>query len=85
MQEAAKAAISSQEHRSLHRSCGGGGYTLGAAQTDKRIKAVATLSMFNTGRVRRNGFRDSQLDTIQERLKQAAQARVDEILSAKAD
>jgi hypothetical protein len=41
--------------------------------------------MFNTGRVRRNGFRDSQLDTIQERLKQAAQARVDEILSAKAD
>lgn len=59
--------------------CGGGGYTLGAAQTDKRIKAVATLSMFNTGRVRRNGFRDSQLDTIQERSKQAAQARVDEI------
>lgn len=55
--------------------CGGGGYALAAAQTDKRIKAVATLSMFNSGRVRRNGFQDSQIDTIEERLKQAADAR----------
>ena len=47
--------------------CGGGGYTLGAAQGDKRIKAVATLSMFNSGRVRRNGFQDSQINTIQQR------------------
>ena len=36
--------------------CGGGGYTLKATQTDKRVKAVATLSMFNFGIVRRNGF-----------------------------
>ena len=55
--------------------CGGGGYTLKAAQTDKRFKAVATLSMFNSGLVRRNGFRDSGLATIQERLKQASEAR----------
>ena len=55
--------------------CGGGGYTLGAAQIDKRIKAVATLSMFNSGRVRRNGFLDSQLDTVQQRLAEAAEAR----------
>ena len=41
--------------------CGGGGYTLRASQTDKRIKAVATLSAFNTGIVRKNGFLDSQL------------------------
>ena len=55
--------------------CGGGGYTLGAAQKDPRIKAVATISMFNSGRVRRNGFQDSQMDTIQQRLAQAAEAR----------
>ena len=48
--------------------CGGGGYTLKAAQTDKRFKAVATLSMFNSGLVRRNGFLDSQMNDVQERL-----------------
>ena len=56
--------------------CGGGGYTLKAAQTDKRFKAVATLSMFNSGLVRRNGFMNSGLATIQQRLKQATEARV---------
>lgn len=55
--------------------CGGGGYSLKAAQSDKRFKAVATLSMFNSGMVRRNGFMNSQFSTIQERLKQASEAR----------
>jgi fermentation-respiration switch protein FrsA (DUF1100 family) len=58
--------------------CGGGGYSLAAAQTDKRFKAIATVSMFNSGRVRRNGFKDSQLSTIQERLRQASAARAQE-------
>jgi uncharacterized protein len=58
--------------------CGGGGYSLKAAQTDKRFKAIATLSMFNSGRVRRNGYMDSQLSTIQERLQQASAARAQE-------
>ena len=55
--------------------CGGGGYSLAAAKTDKRFKSIATLSMFNSGRVRRNGYQDSQLDTIQQRLQQASAAR----------
>jgi hypothetical protein len=55
--------------------CGGGGYSLKAAQADKRFKAVATLSMFNSGEVRRNGFMKSQVSTIQERLKEASDAR----------
>jgi len=58
--------------------CGGAGYSLAAAQTDKRFKAVATISMFNSGRVRRNGYADSQLDTIQQRLQQASNARAQE-------
>lgn len=58
--------------------CGGGGYSLVAAQTDKRFKSVATISMFNSGRVRRNGYVDSQLDTIQTRLQQASEARAQE-------
>src|SRR6218665_1065037 len=58
--------------------CGGGGYSLAAAQTDKRFKTIATLSMFNSGIVRRNGYMNSQLSTIQERLKQASDARAKE-------
>ena len=59
--------------------CGGGGYTLAAAQTDKRIKAVATLSMFNSGRVRRNGFLDADIEGAQARLQKAADARDKEL------
>lgn len=58
--------------------CGGGGYSLAAAQTDKRFKSVATVSMFNSGRVRRNGYVDSQLATVQQRLQQASAARAQE-------
>lgn len=65
-------------HLGVFGICGGGGYTAAAAQTDKRFKAVATLSLFNSGIVRRDGFRASQTDTINERLEQAAKARQQE-------
>ncbi len=58
--------------------CGGGGYSLVAAETDKRFKSIATISMFNSGLVRRNGMQDSQLDTLQQRLQQASDARAQE-------
>ncbi|MBQ4492293.1 MAG: alpha/beta hydrolase [Deltaproteobacteria bacterium] len=57
--------------------CGGGGYSLKAAQTDKRFKAVATLSMFDSGRVRRNGFLDADKANIQKRLQDASKARAE--------
>lgn len=63
--------------------CGGGGYTLKAAQTEKRAKAVATLSAFNTGIVRLYGLGNSQVDTIQQRLAEAAAARSEEAKTGK--
>ncbi|WP_406626338.1 alpha/beta hydrolase [Acidovorax sp. SDU_ACID1] len=63
--------------------CSGGGYALAAAKSDKRFRSVATLSMFNSGRVRRNGFEDSATSTIGQRLQQASQARAQEAAGGK--
>ena len=59
--------------------CAGCGYTLNAAKSDKRFRAVAALSMFNSGQVRRNGYMNTQLDSIQARLKEASDARIKEL------
>jgi fermentation-respiration switch protein FrsA (DUF1100 family) len=59
--------------------CGGGGYALKAAQTDKRFNVVATLSMFNSGVVRRNGYMNSAVSTIQQRMKEDSDAREQEV------
>lgn len=42
--------------------CGSGGFALSAAKTDPRLKAVATVSMYNMGRDRRQGFGDAMSD-----------------------
>lgn len=57
----------------------GGGYTLKASQTDKRLKAVATLSMFNSGIVRKDGFLNSAKDTTIKRLYEASEQRAKEV------
>lgn len=44
-----------------------------------------TVSMFNSGRVRRNGFLDSQLDSIQDRLQAAAKARTKYVTTGEVD
>ncbi|MHC1681464.1 MAG: alpha/beta hydrolase [Clostridiaceae bacterium] len=42
--------------------CGSGGFAVTAAQVDKRIKAVATVSLYDMSRVMRNGWMDSMTD-----------------------
>lgn len=65
--------------------CGGGGYTLQTAKSDKRIKAVATISMFNTGRVRRNGFKDADKANTQKRFAEASKAREEYVTTDKVE
>lgn len=47
--------------------CGGGGYSVSAAQIDHRIRAVATVSMYDMGRARRQGLGDTI--TYEQRMK----------------
>ena len=47
--------------------CGGGGYVVSAAAIDHRIKAVATISMYDLGRARRQGLGDAI--TYEQRMK----------------
>ncbi len=42
--------------------CGSGGFAITAVQVDKRIKAVATVSMYDMSRVMRNGWKDGMSD-----------------------
>lgn len=56
--------------------CGSGSFVISAAKIDPRIKAVATVSMYDMGAASRNGLRHS-VDIEQRRklLEQAAQQR----------
>lgn len=65
--------------------CGGTGDSLSAAKSDRRFKALATLRLFNAGRVRRKGFAASQLGAVPQRLKQAPEARAQEAAGNQAD
>ncbi len=60
--------------------CAGGGYAVHATETDMRIQAVATVSAFDLGRARRQGFGDTlSLEQQQAKLKDAAVQRNKEL------
>lgn len=59
--------------------CGSGGFLVSAAKIDPRLKAIATVSMYDMGAVTRNGYNKSR--TLEQRkalLAQAAQQRYQE-------
>ena len=56
--------------------CGSGSFVISAAKIDPRIKAVATVSMYDMGGVNRNGLRGAMTpETRQQALALAAQQR----------
>lgn len=48
--------------------CGSGGFALSAAQVDRRIKAVATVSMYDISRAQRMGWKDSYTENDRNKL-----------------
>jgi uncharacterized protein len=56
--------------------CGSGSFVISAAKIDPRIKAIATVSMYDMGAANRNGLRHSvTLEQRRDVLEQAAQQR----------
>lgn len=64
--------------------CGSGSFVLSAAQIDPRMKAIATVSMYDMGAATRDGLRKSVTpEQRQAMLKAAAEQRVAEFTGAK--
>ncbi|MBQ5939873.1 MULTISPECIES: alpha/beta hydrolase [unclassified Massilia] len=66
--------------------CGSGGFAISAAKMDPRLKAIATVSMYDMGAVTRNGLRQSQ--TLEQRkalLAKAAEQRYSEFTTGKVE
>lgn len=62
--------------------CGSGGFALSAAQVDRRIRAVVTISMYDISRAQRNGFKDSYTEEDRNKiLDQIAEQRYREFES----
>ncbi|MGH8371141.1 MAG: alpha/beta hydrolase [Gammaproteobacteria bacterium] len=64
--------------------CGSGSFAIAAAKIDPRLKAIATVNMYNMGAVTRDGLRHSQ--TLAQRKKvieEAAAQRYEEFTSGK--
>jgi uncharacterized protein len=64
--------------------CGSGSFVVSAAKIDPRMKAIATVSMYDMGAVTRNGYNKSQtLEQRKELTAQAAQQRYEEFTTGK--
>ncbi|RQR27828.1 alpha/beta hydrolase [Burkholderia sp. Bp9142] len=66
--------------------CGSGSFVISAAKIDPRMKAIATVSMYDMGGVNRNGLRHSQ--TVEQRkqaIAAAAEQRYVEFAGGKAE
>ncbi|MBT2722790.1 alpha/beta hydrolase [Bacillus sp. ISL-46] len=48
--------------------CGSGSFAISAAQVDRRIKAVTTVSMYDIYRAQRNGFKDTLTEEDRNRI-----------------
>jgi len=64
--------------------CGSGSFVLSAAKLDPRMKAIATVSMYDMGAANRNGLRKSQtLEQRKQTLAEAAEQRYVEFTGGK--
>lgn len=55
--------------------CAGGGFAIKAAETEHRLKAIATISMADLGQLRRDGLNGMFKTQIQQRLDDVAKQR----------
>ena len=61
--------------------CGSGSFAISAAKIDPRLKAIATISMYNLGPARRNGLRHAlTLEQRKQIMAEAAEQRYAEFL-----
>jgi fermentation-respiration switch protein FrsA (DUF1100 family) len=58
--------------------CAGGGFAIKAAETEHRLKAVATVSMVDLGQLRREGLAGVLKPQMQQRLDSVAKQRIRE-------
>jgi fermentation-respiration switch protein FrsA (DUF1100 family) len=66
--------------------CGSGGFVVGAAKIDPRMKAIATVSMYDMGGVNRNGLRHSQsVEQRKQAIAAAAEQRFVEFTGGKTE
>lgn len=64
--------------------CGSGGFVVSAAKIDPRMKAIATISMYDMGSVTRNGYNKSQtVEQRKELIAQATEQRYEEFTTGK--